>query len=287
MNATMRLLVAVAAGLAAGAAVWCVAVSVRPRSASSPLARRRSQLASGNALVVAIVAGLVVLVLTRWPVAAAGTIALVVVWPRLFAGKSATVERRRLDGIAKWLEDLRDLQLGSNLDLVEALTESAKRAPTVIETELGRLAGRLGHHMPLRDALVHLADELDHPVSDTAVASMLFAAGHASGSALQDTFAQLAVTARDELTARDRIDRLRANFERSMRRMLAILGGLVAYMIVVASETLEPYQSAVGQIWLLLPLSIWALSLVWLRNLSRYERAGRFVSREALAEARP
>ena len=72
-----------------------------------------------------------------------------------------------------------------------------------------------------------------------------------------------------------------------MRRMLAILGGLVVYMIVVASETLEPYQSAVGQIWLLLPLTIWALSLVWLRNLSRYERAGRFVSREALAEARP
>jgi len=174
-------------------------------------------------------------------------------------------------------------QLGSNLDLVEALTESAKRAPKVIETELSHLAGRLGHHMPLRDALVHLADELEHPVADTAVASMLFAAGHASGSALQDTFAQLAVTARDELTARDRIDRLRANFERSMRRMLAILGGLVAYMIVVASETVEPYQSPVGQIWLLLPLSIWAISLVWLRNLSRYERASRFVSREALA----
>jgi hypothetical protein len=37
----------------------------------------------------------------------------------------------------------------------------------------------------------------------------------------------------------------------------------------------------------LLPLSIWAVSLVWLRNLSRYERASRFVSRQALAEARP
>lgn len=287
MNASLRLLVAVGAGLAAGAAVWCAAESVRPRRSTSLLARRRSHLASGNALIVAVVAGLVVLLVTRWPVVAAGTIALVVVWPKLFAGKSATVDRRRLDGIAKWLEDLRDLQLGSNLDLVEALTESAKRAPTVIETELSRMAGRLGHHMPLRDALVHLADELDHSVSDTAVASMLFAAGHASGSALQDTFAQLAVTARDELTARDRIDRLRANFERSMRRMLAILGGLVAYMIVVASETVEPYRSPVGQIWLLLPLSIWAISLVWLRNLSRYERAGRFVSRKALAEARP
>ena len=64
MNATMRLLVAVAAGLAAGAALWCAAESMRPRSVSNPLARRRSQLASGNALVVAIVAGLVVLLVT-------------------------------------------------------------------------------------------------------------------------------------------------------------------------------------------------------------------------------
>ena len=67
MNAMMRLLVAVAAGLAAGGAVWCAAESVRPRSASNQLARRRSQLASGNALVVAIVAGMVVLLVTRWP----------------------------------------------------------------------------------------------------------------------------------------------------------------------------------------------------------------------------
>ena len=202
-----------------------------------------------------------------------------------YVGAAATKDRRRLDGIAKWLEDLRDLQLGSNLDLVEALTESAKRAPATIEPELSRLASRLGHHMPLTDALVQLADELDHPVADTAVASMVFAAGHASGSALQDTFAQLAVTAREELIARDRIDRLRANFERSMRRMLVILAGLLAYMVVVATDTVEPYRSVVGQVWLLIPIGIWASSLVWLRRLSRYERTGRFVTRSALQEA--
>ena len=65
MNASLRLLVAVGAGLAAGAAVWCAAESMRPRSASNLLARRRSNLASGNALVVAVVAGLVVLMVTR------------------------------------------------------------------------------------------------------------------------------------------------------------------------------------------------------------------------------
>ena len=284
MTESTRLLVAVVAGLVEGGVAWCVGESLhprRPRFASRSHQGERHD----NVIVAGIGAGLVVLLVTRWPVAAATTGLLCVAWPKLFVGKAATKDRRRLDGIAKWLEDLRDLQLGSNLDLVEALTESAKRAPATIEPELSRLASRLGHHLPLTDALVHLADELDHPVADTAVASMVFAAGHASGSALQDTFAQLAVTAREELIARDRIDRLRANFERSMRRMLAILAGLLAYMVVVATETVEPYRSVVGQVWLLIPIGIWASSLVWLRRLSRYERTGRFVTRSALQEA--
>jgi hypothetical protein len=284
VTGSTRLLVAVIAGLVVGGVAWCVGESLRPKS------RRLASRGQGgarhdNLIVPGIGAGLVVLLVTRWPVAAGATAMLCVAWPKLFVGTAATMDRRRLDGIAKWLEDLRDLQLGSNLDLVEALTESAKRAPLAIEPELSRLASRLGHHLPLTDALVHLADELDHPVADTAVASMVFAAGHASGSALQDTFSQLAVTARDELTARDRIDRLRANFERSMRRMLAILAGLLAYMVVVATDTVEPYRSAVGQVWLLIPIAIWASSLVWLRRLSRYERSGRFVTRSALQEA--
>ena len=116
---------------------------------------------------------------------------------------------------------------------------------------------------------------------------MVFAAGHASGSALGATFAQLAENARDELTARDRIDRMRVSFERSMRRMLAILGVLLAYLVVVAPEVLEPYRTPAGQGWMTVPIAIWAGSLLWLRQLSRYERASRFVARERMSEAMP
>jgi hypothetical protein len=190
-----------------------------------------------------------------------------------------------LDGIAKWLEDLRDLQQGSNLDLVETLTQSSARAPKSIEAELVRFASRVAHHVPLPEALADLADDLDHPVADTAVAAMIFAAGHASGSALYDTFARLAETARDELTARDRIDRMRLNFERSMRRMLVILAGLLTYMVLIAPDTIEPYRTPAGQAWLVVPVTIWAGSLLWLRHLSRYERTGRYLTRATITEA--
>ena len=86
-------------------------------------------------------------------------------------------------------------------------------------------------------------------------------------------------------SARDRIDRMRVNFERSMRRMLAILGVLLVYLVVVAPEVLEPYRTPAGQAWMIVPIAIWAGSLLWLRQLSRYERASRFVARERMSEA--
>ena len=284
MTSTTRLLIAVAAGVGVGGAGWCVVQAFRPAPVTRPTVRPTRQIDT-NVIAVAFAAAMVVLVVTRWPTAAAATAVLVVGWRGLFAGSAATRDRRRLDGIAKWLEDLRDLQQGSNLDLIETLTQAAARPPKVIEAELVRFAALIAHHTPLVDALLVLADELDHPVADTAIAAMVFSVGHASGGALYATFTQLAATARDELTARDRIDRMRINFERSMRRMLAILAGLLAYLRFVAADTLAPYRTAVGQVWLIVPLGIWAASLLWLRHLGRYDRPGRYLTRTAIDEA--
>jgi len=226
----------------------------------------------------------IILAITRWPIAALGASALIAAWPALFPS-DATRQRHRLEGIAKWLEDLRDLQAGSNLDLIETLDQASIRSPKSIAAEMAAFSSRTGHHTPLNEALIELADDLDHPVADTAIAAMLFATGDASGSSLHTTFSMLADTARDELVARDRIDRMRLNFQRSMRRMLVILAALITYMFVVTGETLDPYSQPLGQILLIIPVALWGLSLVWLRRLSRYERVGRYISRTAVTEA--
>ena len=109
--------------------------------------------------------------------------------------------------------------------------------------------------MPFDEALLALAADLDHPTSDMAIAAMLFAYGHASGSTLYDTFEELAATARDELTARDQIDRLRARFESSMRRMLVILAALIAYLLIASGDTLDEYDTPAGQVYLVVPIA--------------------------------
>lgn len=282
MTATTRLLVAVACAVAAGGVVLAIGQAFTPPRPHRP--RRRRVPVDTTWLTAAVIAFVVVLAVTRWPIAAVGVGALVAGWPALFPS-DAVAQRQRLEGIAKWLEDLRDLQHGSNLDLIETLDQASSRAPTTIATELAAFSSRTGHHTPLGEALIELADDLDHPVADAAIAAMLFATGDASGSSLHTTFAMLADTARDELVARDRIDRMRLNFQRSMRRMLVILAGLIGYMFVVTGDTLDPYSKPLGQIWLVIPVALWGLSLMWLRRLSRYERVGRYISRTAITEA--
>jgi hypothetical protein len=287
MTFSTQLLLAAVVALGVGGAVFAAgqALSPAPPAPATGASRPRVLPVLNSTLVtVAVISAMAVLVVTRWPVAAAAVAGLVLAWPALFP-TDAVVSRQRLEGIAKWLEDLRDLQSGSNLDLLETLDQASRRAPKAITAELSRFSSRTGHHQPLGEALLELADDLDHPVADTAVAAMLFAAGDASGSSLHATFSLLADTARDELVARDRIDRMRLNFQRSMRRMLMILAGLIAYMVIVATDTLAPYRTATGQVWLVVPVGVWALSLVWLRRLSRYEDIGRYISQRAVSEA--
>lgn len=282
MTASTRLLVAFVCAIAAGGVVLMIGQAFTPQRPRRQ-ARRRFPIDT-TWLTAAVIVFVVVLVITRWPIAAIGAGALVAGWPALFPS-DAIGQRQRLEGIAKWLEDLRDLQHGSNLDLIETLDQASIRAPKTIATELAAFSSRTGHHTPLGDALIELADDLDHPVADSAIAAMLFATGDASGSSLHTTFSMLADTARDELVARDRIDRMRLNFQRSMRRMLVILAALIGYMFIVTGETLDPYSQPLGQIWLVIPVALWGLSLLWLRRLSRYERVGRYISRTAITEA--
>ena len=282
MTANTRLLVAFVCAIAAGGVVLTIGQALTPQRPRQQAGRRFP--IDTTWLTAAVIVFVVVLAITRWPIAAIGAGALVAGWPALFPS-DAIGQRQRLEGIAKWLEDLRDLQHGSNLDLIETLDQASIRAPKTIATELAAFSSRTGHHTPLGDALIQLPDDLDHPVAVSAIVDMLLATGDASGSSLHTTFSMLADTARDELVARDRIDRMRLNFQRSMRRMLVILAALIGYMFIVTGETLDPYSQPLGQIWLVIPVALWGLSLLWLRRLSRYERVGRYISRTAITEA--
>ena len=108
MIASTRLLVAFVCAIAAGGVVLMIGQAFTPQRPRRQ-ARRRFPIDT-TWVTAAVIVFVVVLAITRWPIAAIGAGALVAGWPALFPS-DAIGQRQRLEGIAKWLEDLRDLVL--------------------------------------------------------------------------------------------------------------------------------------------------------------------------------
>ena len=259
---------------------------VMPRAATA----RRSLVSSsvtGNRLVVGVAAGFLVLLATRWLMLSLLVAAMVMSWNRLLHDQRGDDERRRIEGIAKWLEDLRDTLRGSAMGAEEALEQVALRPPAAIAKPLQHFAQHRRQGYRTEDALADLADELAHPSADAAIAAICLVIGGSTGAGrLYGTVNSLAAAARHEVSARERIDRTRAVYQSSMKRLVIIGALLVAYLRFAAGDLLDPYNTATGQVVLLLPLGLWLGCVLWLRSLCRYESPGRYRIAETKAVSR-
>ncbi len=245
-------------------------VAPTERSPSVPAARS----VNANRLAVAVAAGFLVLLATRWLMLALLAAAIVFSWKRLLHDQRAADERRRIEGIAKWLEDLRDTLRGSAVAAEEALEQVALRPPTAIAAPLQHFLQHRRQGYRTEDALIDLGDELAHPTADAAIAAICLVIGGSTGAGrLYGTVNSLAAAARFEVTARERIDRTRAVYQSSMKRLIVIGALLVAYLRFAAGGLLDPYNTAAGQVVLLLPLGMWLGCVLWLRSLCGYEAA--------------
>jgi len=242
------------------------------RRDASPTASRRSTALtlSRPRLIAAAVVAFLVLLVSGWPVLSIVTGAAIVMWEPLMSDRAADEERERVEGISKWLDDLRDTLRGSSMGLEEALEQSAMRPPAAIEPPLSAFLVHRRQGFRTEDALGWLADDLAHPLGDSAVAAMrLVASGAAGAGRLHGTVEALAASARDELAARERIDRARAVYRHSMRRLVVIAALLIGYLRLAAADLVRPYGSPTGQVMLLIPLALWGACILWLRALCR------------------
>jgi hypothetical protein len=120
--------------------------------------------------------------------------------------------------------------------------------------------------------LADLADDLAHPTSDAAVAALgLVTSGVSGAGRLHATVQSLAAAARDEVRARERVDRTRAVYQHSMNRLVMIGALLVVYLKLAGGDLLAPYDTPAGQVVLVVPLGLWLGCILWLRSLCRYE----------------
>ncbi|MFC7645037.1 hypothetical protein ACFQX6_33550 [Streptosporangium lutulentum] len=148
---------------------------MRPKQATPnrKAGRREFVRALSTRSAVGAIAGLVVLVVTGWPVMAVGAVLLAIGWKGLSGGAaSERTAMRQLEGLAAWTESLRDTIAGA-AGLEQAIPSSIRAAAPTLRPHLLALVDRLRTRMALPDALRLFADELDDPSADLVVAALI------------------------------------------------------------------------------------------------------------------
>ena len=270
-------LLAVLAGLGLAAGVWLVADGLRPPDPAAfvPLPREGPSV-DLRRLCFGIVAGLVLLTLTRWPVAFAAGFAAGWFAPDLVGAKAAQQQAiARTEALASWTEMLRDTLAGAH-GLEEAIVTSAAVAPEPIHPEVTALAERL-RRQPIDEALDDFGRDLVHPIGDLVVTALRLAAGGSSGD-LNELLGTLAVSARDEAAMRLRVEATRARLRTAVRVITLCSASTALGLVVLNRAYLQSYESAVGQVILAIVLAAWGVALWWLARMGDYVAPERFLA---------
>lgn len=279
----MSALLALGCGLVAGLGAFLVVLGTRR---GEPLARDRSglRLTPGAQrwlprLSAGVGVGLVVVLVTGWPVGAALAGALAAQVPTLFGGRAArAAELARAEAIAAWTSQLRDmLVVGSGI--LETIEVTAPLAPRPIRAEVSRLAlglrgGRLG------PALAAFATEVGDPMADLVAAALAMAATESGGS-LGELLGSLAARTRDQAAMRRRMDKEHAPIRTQARWVGVITVVCVVAVFVFDRGILAAYDSAAGQLVLGVIGACFLGVFAMLARMSRVPGPERFVAAEA------
>lgn len=273
----------VVAVIGVGAGLWLVVTGWRPDpepvdTAGSPPVPTSVPVAGPTVrdrALRAAAAGTVVLVVSRWPVAAVAGALVAWFTPELFASRAGRdAALARTEAIATWTEMLRDT-ISAAHGLEAAIMTTAPVAPEAIRPEIQHLARSL-KRSSLTESLRQLAVDLAHPISDLVVASLTVAANGAVKD-LADLLGMLAESARDEAAMQMRIEASRARMRTAVRVISGVTIVTAVGLVVLNRSYVQVYATPAGQVVLAFIATAWGVALWWLASMSRFRQPERFL----------
>ncbi len=250
------------------------ALTAAPKFLRSRVSVRRDTVLRAAA---ALGAGMLAWGVTGWPVAAA--LAAAAAWwlPAVLGPDRATAaEIARIEAVAGWTEQLRDLITASS-GLRQAIWTSCAIAPEAVRGDVQGLAADLTAGNDLEDALTAFAHRVDNETADL-VAAALSMAAHRHAADLGTLLGSLAEAARDRASMLVRTSTSRARTRTSVRIITAASLAMVIGMAALNGPYFAPLGSTTGQLVLALVGTVWATALWWLTRLSAPPRTERVLS---------
>ena len=267
------------AGAVVAAGILLVATAFRPERAEVEQAVRvpidfRPLIGRAAA---AVLVAVVVLAATRWvlPTLVCGAIGWWVVGLIADRKKSGPGELERVEALATWTEQLRDVLMAGDQP-IGAVQATVSTCPEPVRPQVRALAARLGRQ-PEQVVLRQFADELDDPTADLIAAGLLVAL--TKGGRAELVLSSLAQQARHQAERRKLLEAEREPARREVwwvtgLMTLQLLGGL----LFARSSYLAPYRTFTGQVVLGVLLAAFLGLIIYVQRLSRFTRPARFLS---------
>ncbi|MCU1613217.1 MAG: putative Flp pilus assembly protein TadB [Frankiales bacterium] len=223
----------------------------------------------------ALATGVVVLLITGWPVAALAAAAGVVFVPQVLGGGKAS--KRVIatsEALADWTRRLADLiSSGAAGSTRDALRRSLSSAPEAIAPVVSNLVTRMGPQ-GVEPALRQFAREVDDPAADK-IAMVLILRERNGGPGLAEVLTALATDLDDRSRMVREVEAERAKPRANMRTIVVVTLVLVVGMVLFARTFLSGYSTPLGQVALLLDVALFGTALRWMRRLSDPPRPAR------------
>jgi Flp pilus assembly protein TadB len=280
------ILPAMAGGLVAlgllGVVIGLRPTAVPPREPTASSRRRalnrrtRILLLAGGAL------GLVGWLITGWILALVIAPVAVIGLPVLLSAPPAATQIARLEAMEEWTRSLSGV-LTVGIGLEQALVATLRSTPAPIAEEVNRLVTRLRARWDTEKALRAFADELDDATGDLIAANLILGARR-RGAGLASVLEGLAESVGADVRARRQVEADRAK-PRATARWVTLISASVLVVLALSGTYVEPYRTPVGQVLLVLLLSAYVATLIWMRRMAAGKPLPRFLATRAVAEA--
>jgi len=231
-------------------------------------------------IVAAVAVGLTTIAVTRWPVAAAGgAVIAFIVTTTLMSGGASDVAGRA-EGVAVWVETVRDLVAGG-LGLESAIMTACRSAPKALAVEFAEMVLEVERGRSVRESIAAAAGRIANPTADIAVAVLLLTL-EGQVSRPVEVLSHLARDARDHVSRIAEIEAARASARTTMRMVMVVMGLGIGVFFLFGRSYLAPYGTILGQMVLAGIMAVLVASFAWMRKLISIKEQQRIIIPEAM-----
>ena len=223
-------------------------------------------------------------VVTGWVLALVIAPVAVIGLPILLAAPPAATQINRLEAMEEWTRSLSGV-LTVGIGLEQALVATLRSTPAPIRAEVERLVSRLRARWDTEAALRAFADELDDATGDLIAANLILAARR-RGAGLASVLEGLAESVAADVRARRQVEADRAK-PRSTARWVTLISASVLVVLALSGSYVEPYSSPIGQVILVVLLSAYVATLIWMRRMATGKPLPRFLDTRSEATVAP